>query len=28
LKVIDADTITREIPGMEGMDVEHHWCRI
>jgi hypothetical protein len=28
LKVIDADTITREFPGIEGMDVEYHRCRI
>lgn len=28
LKVIYADTITREFPGIEGMDVEYHRCRI
>lgn len=28
LKVIDADTITREFPGIEGMDVAYHRCRI
>jgi hypothetical protein len=28
LKVIDDDTITREFPGMEGMEVKYHRCRI
>jgi hypothetical protein len=28
LKVIDDDTISREFPGIEGMDVEYHRCRI
>ena len=28
LKVIDADTITREFPGMEGIDAQYHRCRI
>lgn len=28
LKVIDADTITREFPGIEEMNVEYHRCRI
>lgn len=28
LKVIDDNTITREFPGMEGMDVKYHRCQI
>jgi hypothetical protein len=28
LKVIDADTIIREFPGIEEMNVEYHRCRI
>jgi hypothetical protein len=28
LKVLDDDTISREFPGMEGMDVKYHRCRI
>ncbi len=28
LKVIDDNTIAREFPGMEGMDVKYHRCRI
>ncbi|MBR1227848.1 MULTISPECIES: hypothetical protein [unclassified Bradyrhizobium] len=28
LKVIDDNTISREFPGMEGMDVKYHRCQI
>jgi hypothetical protein len=28
LKVIDNNTISREFPGMEGMDVKYHRCQI
>ena len=28
LKVIDDDTISREFPGMEGMEVKYHRCKI
>jgi hypothetical protein len=28
LKVLDDNTITREFPGMEGMDVTYHRCQI
>jgi len=28
LKVIDGDTISREFPGMEGMEVKYHRCQI
>jgi hypothetical protein len=28
LKVIDDNTISREFPGMEGMDVRYHRCQI
>jgi hypothetical protein len=28
LKVIDDNTISREFPGMEGMDVTYHRCQI
>ena len=28
LKVIDDDTISREFPGMEGMEVKYHRCQI
>lgn len=28
LKVIDDNTISREFPGMEGMEVKYHRCRI
>jgi hypothetical protein len=28
LKVLDENTITREFPGMEGMDVTYHRCQI
>jgi hypothetical protein len=28
LKVIDDDTISREFPGMEGLDVKYHRCQI
>jgi len=28
LKVIDNDTISREFPGMEGMEVKYHRCQI
>jgi hypothetical protein len=28
LKVLDDNTISREFPGMEGMDVKYHRCRI
>ena len=28
LKVIDDDTISRDFPGMEGMEVKYHRCRI
>jgi hypothetical protein len=28
LKVIDDNTIIREFPGMEGMDVKYHRCQI
>jgi hypothetical protein len=28
LKAIDDDTISREFPGMEGMDVKYHRCQI
>jgi hypothetical protein len=28
LKVIDANTISREFPGMEGMEVKYHRCQI
>jgi hypothetical protein len=28
LKVIDADTITREFPGIEEMNIKYHRCRI
>ncbi|WP_245269998.1 hypothetical protein [Nitrobacter hamburgensis] len=28
LKVIDADTIIRDFPGIEEMNVEYHRCRI
>lgn len=28
LKVIDADTITRKFPGMEGIDAQYHRCHI
>jgi hypothetical protein len=28
LKVIDDNTITREFPGMEGMEVTYHRCQI
>jgi hypothetical protein len=28
LKVIDDNTIAREFPGMEGMDVKYHRCSI
>jgi hypothetical protein len=28
LKVINADTISREFPGMEGMEVTYHRCQI
>jgi hypothetical protein len=26
--VIDDNTISREFPGMEGMDVKYHRCQI
>jgi len=28
LKVLDDNTISREFPGMEGMEVKYHRCRI
>ncbi len=28
LKVLDDDTISREFPGMEGMEVKYHRCQI
>src|SRR5882762_6978316 len=28
LKAIDDDTISREFPGMEGMEVKYHRCQI
>lgn len=28
LKVVDEDTISREFPGMEGMEVKYHRCKI
>ena len=28
LKVLDDNTISREFPGMEGMDVKYHRCQI
>ena len=28
LKVIDADTITREFPGIEEMNIQYHRCHI
>lgn len=28
LKVIDDDTITRVFPGIDGMDVRYHRCRL
>jgi hypothetical protein len=28
LKVVDDNTITREFPGMEGMEVTYHRCQI
>lgn len=28
LKVLDDDTISREFPGMDGMDVKYYRCRI
>jgi len=28
LKVIDDDTISRDFPGMEGMEVKYHRCKI
>lgn len=28
LKVVDDDTITRMFPGIEGMDVKYHRCRL
>src|ERR1700704_6552997 len=28
LKVIDDDTISREFPGIEGMEVKYHRCQI
>jgi len=28
LKVVDDDTIARLFPGVEGMDVNYHRCRI
>lgn len=28
LKVIDDNTISREFPGIEGMDVKYHRCQI
>jgi hypothetical protein len=28
LKVIDDDTISRDFPGMEGMEVKYHRCQI
>jgi hypothetical protein len=28
LKVIDDNTISREVPGMEGMEVKYHRCQI
>ena len=28
VKVIDENTISREFPGMEGMEVKYHRCRI
>lgn len=28
LKVLDDDTISREFPGMDGMDVKYHRCQI
>ena len=28
LKVIDDDTISREFPGIEGMDVKYHRCQL
>lgn len=28
LKVIDDDTISREFPDIEGMDVKYHRCHI
>src|SRR5690242_3219658 len=28
LKVVDDDTVTRVFPGMEGMEVKYHRCRL
>ncbi len=28
LKVVDDNTISREFPGIEGMDVKYHRCKI
>jgi len=28
LKVLDDNTISREFPGMEGMEVKYHRCQI
>ena len=28
LKVVDDDTISREFPGIEGMEVKYHRCQI
>jgi len=28
LNVLDDNTISREFPGMEGMDVKYHRCQI
>jgi hypothetical protein len=28
LKVLDDNTVSREFPGMEGMDVKYHRCQI
>jgi hypothetical protein len=28
LRVVDDDTITRVFPGIEGMEVKYHRCRL